>query len=100
MSHELESFQRSLEEVFQRLGLPDPVLVSQIKDEWEELAGTPWSGRSQPLFVQGKTLIVEAASPSTVAFLRYGEAALIEALVGRFGEGVIDSIEVRPPPRT
>jgi hypothetical protein len=34
-----------------------------------------------------------------VAFLRYGEASLLETLRDRFGEGVIDSIEVVPPGR-
>ena len=35
---------------------------------------TPWSGRSRPLFIQGKTLVVEAGAPSMVAFLRYGSS--------------------------
>lgn len=101
MSHgsDLEPFAESLSDVFARLGLPDPVLMSQVSDEWETLAGKPWVGRSKPTFVRGRTLFVEAAGPSMVAFLRYGEASLLETLKERFGEGLIDSIEVVPPAR-
>ena len=101
MSHgnDLEPFAESLNDVFARLGLPDPVLMSQVSDEWEAIAGKPWVGRSKPMFVRGRTLVVEAAGPSMVAFLRYGEASLLETLKERFGEGLIDSIEVVPPAR-
>lgn len=96
----LTSFEESLGEVFRRLGLPDPVLMSAILEEWEELAGSPWKGRSKPLGVEGRTLVVEASSPSMVAFLRYGEASLLESLRDRFGPRVIERIEVRPPSGT
>lgn len=99
MSNDLESLGESLKGVFARMGLPDPVLMSKINQDWSELAGTPWVGRSRPLFVRGNTLVVEAFSPSMVAFLRYGEASLIETLKERFGSGVIDSVEVLAPGR-
>jgi hypothetical protein len=95
---DLSSFESSLLEVFRRLGLPDPVVMSQLTEKWDELAGSPWSGRSTPLFIQGTTLVVEASSPSMVAFLRYGSADLIRAITDRLGEGVVDRIDVRPPP--
>lgn len=96
---DLSSFESSLDELFRKLGLPDPIVMSRINAEWDELAGSPWSGRSTPLFVQGKTLVVEASSPSMVAFLRYGSGELIRALSARLGDGVIDQIEVRSPGR-
>lgn len=99
MSSDLEPFSESIDDVFTRLGLPDPVLISRIKGEWEELAGKPWVGRSRPMYVKGKTLIVEASSPSMVALLRYGEASLVEALKRRFGPGLVDSVEVVAPGR-
>ncbi len=97
---DLSSFESSLDELFRRLGLPDPIVMSQITVEWDELAGSPWSGRSTPLFVQGKTLVVEASSPSMVAFLRYGSGELVRALAVRLGDDVIDQIEVRSPRRS
>ena len=96
-SDDLEPFSESIDEVFTKLGLPDPIIMSKITKEWATLAGTPWVGRSKPLYVRGKSLVVEAASPSMVAFLRYGESGLLEALEKRFGIGLIDSVEVVPP---
>ncbi len=94
---DLSSFGSSLDEVFRRLGLPDPVVMARLTEEWDEIAGPPWAGRSTPLFIQDQALIVEAASPSMVAFLRYGSTDLLEALSTRLGQGIIDRIEVRPP---
>lgn len=97
MSGDLEEFGDSLNEVFRRMGLPDPVIMSKISAEWDTLAGKPWSGRSKPLFVRGTTLVVEASAPSMVAFLKYGESSLLTALQKRFGRGVVDSVEVLAP---
>ena len=94
---DLTSFQTSLEAMFRKLGLSDPIVMSRISGRWDELAGTPWSGRSKPLFIQGKTLVVEASAPSMVAFLRYASAELVAVLSRVIGEGVIERIEVRAP---
>jgi predicted nucleic acid-binding Zn ribbon protein len=95
--NDLTPFRTSLEEMFRRMGLSDPIVMSRLSGGWDELAGSPWSGRSRPLFIQGKTLVVEAAAPSMVAFLRYGSAELVASLKDVIGEGVIDQIEVRAP---
>lgn len=97
--NDMEPFSESLDDVFSRLGLPDPVLISQISEEWDELAGKPWVGRSKPLYVRGKTLIVEASAPSMIAFLRYGESALLDALKERFGSDQIEAVEIVAPGR-
>ncbi|HET9203036.1 MAG TPA: DUF721 domain-containing protein [Acidimicrobiia bacterium] len=94
---DLTSFQTSIEEMFRKLGLSDPMALARLTGSWDELAGTPWAGRSKPLFIQGKTLVVEAAAPSMVAFLRYGSATLVTTLNDVLGPGVIDRIEVRAP---
>ncbi|HEY6628677.1 MAG TPA: DUF721 domain-containing protein [Acidimicrobiia bacterium] len=96
---DLSSFESSLGDVFRKMGLPDPVLMSQLIDEWDDLAGTPWVGRSRPVVIKGRTLVVEASAPSMVAFLRYGATQLVETLSERFGEGVVDQVEVIPPSR-
>lgn len=96
---DLQPLSESLNEVFARLGLPDPVLMSQVMNEWDSLAGKQWRGRSKPVSVRGKTLVVEASTPSLVAFLKYGKSALLESLEKRFGTGVFDSVEVVPPAR-
>lgn len=97
---DLEHFSESVDEMFSRLGLPDPVVMAGLSSEWDDLAGSPWSGRSKPLYIRGKTLVVEAASPSMVAFMRYGEKNLLDSLSQRFGADVINQIEIRPPERS
>lgn len=97
---DLEPLADSLGQLFARLGFADPRLVSTINSEWDTLAPSPWPQRSRPLGVRGKTLVVEASSPSMVAFLRYGVSDLLDAIRTRLGEGVIETVDVRPPGRT
>lgn len=94
---DLEHFSESVDDMFARLGLPDPMVMAAVSTEWERLAGPPWSGRSKPLYVRSKTLVVEASSASMVAFLRYGESSLLERLRERFGDGVIEAIDIKVP---
>jgi hypothetical protein len=101
MSREdLEPLADTLNRVFARLGFADPRLLSTLSSEWETLAPQPWPQRSKPVGVRGKTLVVEASSPSMVAFLRYGVSDLLDAISSRLGAGVIDGIDVRPPGRS
>ena len=97
---DLEHFSESVHEMFKKMGLPDPVVMAALSSEWDDLAGTPWTGRSRPLYIKGRTLVVEASSASMVAFLKYGESGLLESLSARFGEGIIDSVDIRPPGRS
>jgi predicted nucleic acid-binding Zn ribbon protein len=99
VSRDLEPFADGLDEMFVKLGLPDPRVMSAILQDWVDLAGAPWAGHSRPVVVRGKTLVVEANAPSRVAFLKYGIKGLLEALAARFGEGVITGVEVVPPRR-
>ena len=96
---DLEHFSESVDDMFRRLGLPDPVVMAALSSEWGELAGAPWAGRSKPLYIKGTALVVEASSASMVAFLRYGEKGLLDALDRKFGRGVVTSIEIRAPGR-
>lgn len=94
---DLEHFSESVDEMFTRLGLPDPTVMAAISGDWDGLAGAPWAGRSKPLYIRGTTLVVEASSASMVAFLRYGEANLLQTLEERLGEGVIKKVEIQLP---
>lgn len=96
---DLEPLSTSIQETFSRLGLPDPALMAQVSSEWDRLAGKHWVGRSKPVSVRARTLIVEASTPSLVAFLKYDESGLLDALKKRFGPGVFDAIEVVAPGR-
>jgi len=96
---DLSSFESSVGDLFRKIGLPDPLVMSQITDDWDSVAGEPWAGRSRPIIIKGSTLIVEASTPSLVAFLRYAVSDLEEKLETLVGKGIIDHIEVRPPTR-
>jgi len=94
---DLEPFAESVDGMFRRMGISDPVVMSAIISEWDELAGPPWSGRSKPLYIHDMTLVVEAASASMVAFLRYGASSLVSVIEARFGAGIVNDVDVRPP---
>lgn len=96
---DLEPLSDGLDRIFGRLGLADPRVMSALQSEWSDLAGPPWRGNSKPVMVRGKTLVVEATTPSQVAFLRYGSTKLLATLAERFGEEVIVEVEVVPPRR-
>ncbi|MFQ5523399.1 MAG: DUF721 domain-containing protein [Acidimicrobiia bacterium] len=89
----------ALDQVFARLGVESPALMAKVMESWEEVAGSPWTERSRPIFIRGKTLVVEAFSPSAVALLKYQAGQLAEALRRALGEGTIEAIEVVPPER-
>jgi predicted nucleic acid-binding Zn ribbon protein len=97
---DLEPFSDSVDEMFAKLGLPDPVMMATMSSEWDQLAGPPWASRSIPLYMTGGTLVVEASSSSMVAFLRYAETALLDKLAARFGPDRVKSVEVQPPGRS
>lgn len=99
-NRDLEPFSDSVDDMFRRLGLPDPEVMAGLTAEWDSLAGPPWSGRSEPLYIKGTTLVVEASSSSMVAFLRYGEISLLETLATRFGSGVVTAVDIRAPERS
>ena len=96
---DLEPFSDSVSEMFTKLGLPDPELMAVVSEQWETVAGGPWKGRSKPLYIKGTQLVVEASSPSIVAFLRYDAAALLDRLETLVGARKIESVDIRPPSR-
>lgn len=79
------------------LGIERVDVTLTLMEEWNEIAGPPWAGVSTPVVVKGGELIVEAASATTVRFLRYSVGELLRRLDERFGEGVVATITVRPP---
>ena len=96
---DLTSFESTVGELFRKMGMPDPTALNELVNDWDGVAGDPWAGRSKPLTVEGSTLIVEAATPSQVAFLRYAVSDLVDRLETLMGKGIITDVEVRPPPR-
>jgi hypothetical protein len=99
VSSDLEPVSDTIEGVFSRMGLSNPRLMAEVQAEWDTLAGPPWAGRSRPVVIRSRTLVVEASQPSAVAFLRYGVTDLLATLRDRFGEEAVTDVEVVPPGR-
>lgn len=96
---DLEPFSESISEMFTKLGLPDPELMAKVSEQWDDVAGGTWKGRSKPLYIKGSQLVVEASSASIVAFLRYDESALLDRLETLVGARKIETVDIRPPSR-
>lgn len=88
-----------LRTLMERYRLVDPDTWTRLRDEWDSVAGQPWSGRTIPLSLKSGELVVEAATPAAVSMLRYGVVSLIEKLETEYGDGVVTSVRVIPPAR-
>ena len=94
---DLEGLGAGLRRLVGRLGIGDLDILLELRDEWDEIAGPPWSGASRVVAIERGTVVVEANDPGSVSFLRYGEQALLTALEERFGAGVASSVRVISP---
>ena len=84
--------------MLRRLGMGDVQVLMELQEDWDEIAGRPWAGRSRPMGIQRGELLVESTDPGMVSMLRYAEAALREALAERFGQNLVTAVKVVPPP--
>ena len=92
---DLERVSGFLDSVLRRLGLPDPLDLGRLIDEWADLAGEPWGSRSRPAGLQDGVLLVEVADGSVATLLRYQQGVLVQRLEGRLGVGVVTSVRIR-----
>lgn len=92
-------FDEALGATLRRMGLVEPSLMLELSQDWEAIAGQTWATKAVPLYIRGGVLVVEAVDRGGVDFLRYGVTELERRLVARFGPGVIDRVELRPPGR-
>lgn len=92
---DLEKVGGFLEQVLRRFGIPDPVDLNRLVEEWEELAGEPWGTRSRPAGLQDGELTVEVDDGSIATLLTYQQRSLIERLTERLGVPLVTSVKVR-----
>lgn len=90
----------TLRRLMDRLGVVDSSIWNRIRDEWVELAGTPWSVQTSPVGMHGGKLVLEAVSPQAVALLRYGTTGLTHRLNTQLGDDIVTEVVVKPPPRS
>lgn len=88
-----------LRTLMERYRLVDPDTWTRLRNEWDTVAGQPWSGRTTPLSLKNGELVVEAVTPAAVSMLRYGVVSLMEKLGAEYGDGVVTSVRVIPPTR-
>lgn len=89
----------TLRQLLDRLGVVEAALWNRIRDEWEDLSGSPWAAQTTPVGMHGRKLVLEASSPQAVAVLRYGTTGLTHRLNTQLGDGVISEVVVKPPSR-
>ena len=88
-----------LQSLIEKYRLVDPDTWTRLEQDWDSMAGPPWSGRSRPRSLQDGELVVEASSAAAVSMLRYGTGALSERLAEELGTTVVTSVRVVAPRR-
>lgn len=89
----------TLRRLLDRLGVVEAPLWTRIRDDWADLAGSPWATQTTPVGMHGRKLVLEAISPQAVAMLRYGTTGLTHRLNAQLGDGVVSEVVVKPPSR-
>ncbi len=89
----------TLRRLMDRLGVVEASLWNRIRDEWEELSGSPWATQTRPIGMHGAKLVLEATSAQAVAMLRYGTTGLAHRLNAQLGDDAVSEVVVKPPSR-
>ncbi len=84
-----------LDSVMRQLGVARPVDVAQLVTDWDETAGEPWAGRSQPASLEGGELVIEVFDGASASLLRYQVGGLVTRLDAVLGQGLVTSVRVR-----
>lgn len=94
---DLEGIGGPLRHALRRLGLTDVEQFMRLANHWDDVAGPPWAGATQPLMLQDGQLIVEAAQLAAVRMLRYATGDLQRRLDDFLGVGEVKTIRVIGP---
>ncbi len=92
---DLERVGGFLDQVLRRMGMPDPIDLNRLIEEWEDLAGEPWGTRSQPAGLDAGELVVEVDDGSIATLLAYQRQELVDRLQRRLGARLVTSIKIR-----
>ncbi len=93
----LEPADSVLDATLGRLGIRHLDTLLTLMEQWDEIAGKPWAGSSEPLVIRGTELSVTALATPSVRFLRYAVGDLIQRIDDRFGPGIVESVRVLSP---
>jgi len=92
---DLEPIGDDVEALLRRLGIPSAAPATRLVEEWDEIAGAPWSGVARPVGIDGGVLVVEVDDGAHASLLRYQVGGLVERLQAELGAGVVRAVRLR-----
>lgn len=92
--HDLEPIGRDLDALLERLGIPTSLDLTELVENWEELAGEPFAG-AEPVGLKDGELVVQVKDGVAASLLRYRVGPLLDRLRSHFGDEAIDRIKIR-----
>jgi hypothetical protein len=84
-----------LDRTLRSLGTPSVAGVELLFDRWREVVGEAMAARTQPVRIDGDTLVVRCDEPAIATQFRYLQGELIERLAQLSGERRITRVEFR-----
>jgi predicted nucleic acid-binding Zn ribbon protein len=92
---DLERIGDRLEAVLRRLGMPAPLDLARLVEEWGALAGEPWASRAIPVGLRDGELVVEVGHGTDATLLKYQVGALLERLEKGLGTRLVQAVRIR-----
>jgi predicted nucleic acid-binding Zn ribbon protein len=81
--------------IIERVGADKDLAISELVASWESIVPEAWRGRSRPIGVRERTLLVEVPSGAVASLLRYDSASLVSVVTDRFGPDLVHSVRFR-----
>lgn len=92
---DLEPIGKDLDELLVRLGMPTALDLTELVEDWEEVAGEPFAGVAEPVGLKDGELVVQVKDGAAASLLRYRVGPLLDRLRSHFGEGAVDRVKIR-----
>ena len=87
-----------LDGLLAKVTTPGGRVMMDLAGHWDQIAGRPWAGVSRPVGLRNGVLIVQVTDGSTATVLRFQQAALMQGMNKRFGEGTVVDVKLRVRP--
>jgi predicted nucleic acid-binding Zn ribbon protein len=92
---DLEPIGGDLEAFLDRLGMPPLLDLARLVEEWETLAGEPFSTMALPAGFDDGELLLEVADGSAASIMKYRAGTLLDRLRESLGDGIVERIRIR-----
>ncbi|MEO0092230.1 MAG: DUF721 domain-containing protein [candidate division WOR-3 bacterium] len=94
-SKKLKPIADFLPQVFDKLGFTPMLIQQQVISMWSQVVGEQIAKNTQPIKVEGKTLIVVVSNPIWRNELKFLKSKIIKKLNDQIGEKAIADIRFR-----